>query len=292
MRIAVPGKTFLLGEYCVLSDGPSLIFTNKPYFSLQLQQDLDPTGLHGIHPNSPAGKLYEANKVLFKTYRLAFDDPYAGLGGLGASSAEFIGVYRAMQILEKKTTPPAHLLNTYWKYAYQNQGTRPSGADIIAQSTGGLCYYHAKSNCLLSFDWPFDALSMFLIHTKHKLSTHHHLRSLTLKNTAPLNQSVFNAKAAMDLKNAKQFIKHINDFSKALAHLNLVAPHTKHILHTLNTLPQVLACKGAGAMGADIVIVFCQRADEEGLRKHLEDLPWPILATHEDLADTTPIRST
>lgn len=283
MKIDCPGKTFLLGEYCVLTGGPSLIVTHAPCFSLTVTESESPL-LEGIHPNSPAGLLYMAHQDLLKHYHIAFTDPYNSIGGLGASSAEFLSLYNAINVLSSKQPSLNTLLNTYWQYAYQNKGIKPSGADIVAQSNGGLCYFHRNENECISYAWPFQTLSLFLIHTKNKLSTHHHLETLKLpKQTSPLNDIVNHAKNAIDNKDSLTFVECINLFSKGLLSAGLVAPHTQSILTELKAIPEIIASKGAGAMGADMVIVLCQTTHEKSVLSALNKLSYPIIASSKSL---------
>ena len=55
MNIVIPAKTFLVGEYLALTGGPSIILTTTPCFELRQCNNL---GLHGVHPESPAGRLW------------------------------------------------------------------------------------------------------------------------------------------------------------------------------------------------------------------------------------------
>jgi mevalonate kinase len=281
--MTVPGKTFLLGEYCALKEGPSLIFTHSPCFNLKLSKN-NTSVFNSFHPESPAGKLYADHLSLLEPYQFQFDDPYQGLGGLGASSAEFLSLYRIIKTLSSQKQSQKELLETYWHYAYQNKGMKPSGADLVAQSMGGLCFFYPQKAICDSHPWPFKDLSLILLHTRNKIATHTHLESLTLnQDIQTLNQAVLRAKGAIEQKNSSLFVECMTLFATELAKQQLVAPHTEAILTQLKKSPHVLTCKGAGAMGADIVIVICHRDAEKALIKTLNKSPWPILATQKDL---------
>lgn len=86
-----PGKTFLLGEYSVLSSGSSLLFCSEPYFEMYLS--LDGEGrMDGIHSKSEAGKWVKAHPKDFSNVDVKFVDPHQGSGGWGASSSQFLFV--------------------------------------------------------------------------------------------------------------------------------------------------------------------------------------------------------
>lgn len=289
MNFSIPAKTFLLGEYCALLGGPSLIFTHTPCFRLEMSKQ-PPSGLFGIHPDSPAGLLYQAHLDLLTPYNISFHDPYHGIGGVGASSAQFLGIYRALCSLSSTTLFQKPLLHTYWEYAYDQQGIKPSGADIIAQSNGGLCYFHPNEKQCESASWPFESLSLLLIHTQNKLATHEHLKSFEMKdNIKDLHPIVLRAKTALSTKVPNDFIDAFKDFSAGLIQRQLVASHTHTLLNSLSARGDVIAAKGAGAMGADIIIILCEREDEASLKNTLKHDGFPLLATQSNLAPATNI---
>ena len=92
----IPSKTFVLGEYSVLHGGPAILLASEPYFSLRLEEKNE--NKNPFHPLSPAGKLWELEPLL-KTKSYLFSDPHHGLGGFGASSAEFIALFLQLNFL-------------------------------------------------------------------------------------------------------------------------------------------------------------------------------------------------
>ncbi len=165
---------------------------------------------HGFHPESPAGKLLNelyAERPDSRNYAISFQDPHFGKGGLGASTAEFIGswVFEQWLISEKlnervRTNErtdfveilPNHLnevvplwisdrlgsarfrdlLDRYFKYVKAG-----SGADLVSQVTGGIAVWDGAQDHMRRFEWPFSDLSMSLFKTGRKLATHEHLAS-------------------------------------------------------------------------------------------------------------------
>src|SRR4051812_36096175 len=106
LKLSVPAKTFLVGEYLALSGGPSLVITTLPRFELET----DPQALRNPFAfASPAGKLWESDPLKPK---LKFRDPFEEAGGLGASTAQFALLYAALRGKESVTNL-RDLLSTY-----------------------------------------------------------------------------------------------------------------------------------------------------------------------------------
>ena len=82
----------------------------------------------------------------------------------------------------------SELLSKYVSLAWNGQGSPPSGADLIAQRHGGLCFYHKAARKLEVLAWPFSDLSFGLIHTGNKLATHAHLQTLPSMDGSKLGE--------------------------------------------------------------------------------------------------------
>ena len=273
MKLSCPSKTFILGEYAVLEDLPGLILATEPRFTLTVDENVSPTP---FHPESPAGRLL-ATQPLTAPY--SFDDPHAGAGGLGASSAEFLLAFchsepchpgkREAFIrdlpgrLSHSTEPhgaPGYLLRKFWDDS--SNTTPPSGYDIIGQLCGDITYYCRQTNTLDTLNWPFENLAYVVIRTGHKLATHEHLKQLRKPNNInQLAEIVNTGHQAIKAANAEAFCTAINDYAEALSAAQLVAPHTQRLLTALKTLPYIRAAKGCGAMGADTVLAILNPQD-------------------------------
>ena len=120
----VPSKTFLVGEYIALSGHPAVLLTTTPCF--KVQQIAEPK-LINIHPLSPAGRLWNDAHCDFG---LSFEDPYQGMGGMGASTAQFIGVFQALNHQLSGEREEQALLEQYEQYAWSGKGRKPSGYDL------------------------------------------------------------------------------------------------------------------------------------------------------------------
>ncbi|GJM07141.1 MAG: hypothetical protein DHS20C10_08750 [marine bacterium B5-7] len=286
-RISAPSKTFLLGEYAVLEDLPGLILATEPRFTLTIGEKISPTP---FHPESPAGRLL-ATQPLTTPY--SFDDPHAGAGGLGASSAEFLLSWSTQHIsgdelspnsssktvggrdsrhrapgmascvfLKKNLDTILELENAFKRHTPHQATTPPSGYDIIGQLCGDITYYCRQTNTLDTLNWPFENLAYVVIRTGHKLATHEHLKQLHKPNNInQLAEIVNTGHQAIKAANAEAFCTAINDYAEALSAAQLVAPHTQRLLTALKTLPYIRAAKGCGAMGADTVLAILNPQD-------------------------------
>ncbi|MCL9682802.1 hypothetical protein [Legionella maioricensis] len=282
MKWQIPAKTFLLGEYAAVAEASAIILTTTPYFELSLT---DSDELTGIHPDSPAGVWWRQQKYSGKS--LSWYDPYNGLGGLGASSAQFLASYLATSYLENKIPDLTAMLTAYYESSWSGTGLRPSGYDVIAQSQQGCVYINKHKKTVISYDWPFKDLSFILLHTGVKLATHHHLQAASLPyQVDELSLIADEAKQAFDQINSEQLLHAINNYHHQLSEINLVAQHSLEFINQLKTHSEVLAVKGCGAMGADVLLVLTARQDAPSLRDKLHSKNWTILATEENL---TPI---
>ncbi|MGC1181331.1 hypothetical protein [Legionella sp.] len=277
MNWLIPAKTFLLGEYAALAEASALILTTTPCFKLSLTLEKD---LFGIHPDSPAG-LWWQQQGLDKG--LVWEDPYAGRGGLGASSAQFLASYLASCFVQHKHPILDDMLSAYYQSSWTGKGLRPSGYDVIAQSQQGCVYINKKNKITQSYAWPFHDLSFFLLHTGIKLTTHHHLQESTLPQPIEyLSKLVDEAKQAFEQSNSQQLISSINRYHKQLVELNLVAHHSLMLIKQFKEYPEVLAIKGCGALGADVLLLMTSRTNAPSLSNKLK-AENQILATENSL---------
>lgn len=266
ISISVPSKTFLLGEYVALKGGPALILSTELRFELiATNQEHEASKSQDIHPESPAGKLIAQNPDFYQHYHMRFIDPYQGLGGFGASSAQFVMVEALKHHVQSTEIQDVELLKGYEKVAWDGKGLAPSGADIIAQRHGGLCYFHKVENKVQIFSWPFTDLDYCLIHTGNKLATHQHLKQLTTINTSYLEEIVHGGVTSLEKSDSKRFIEAINQYAQALQSQGFVAKQTQKILQHLSSNPEILAAKGCGALGSDVVLILFNRSRKKNV---------------------------
>lgn len=276
MKWLIPAKTFLLGEYAALAEESAIVLTTTPCFELSLSSSTE-----GIHPDSPAGRWWQQQN---QKQGLAWHDPYAGLGGLGASSAQFLGSYLASCALQQRIPTLDEMLQAYYQCAWTGKGLRPSGYDVIAQSQHGCVYINKKNKMIQSYSWPFKELSFYLIHTGIKLATHHHLQNAALPQSIhELANIVEQAKQAFIHVDSQQLIDCINIYQQKLTELNLIAEHSLELIRHLKSYPEILAIKGCGALGSDVLLIITAKNNAKTLQNKLDQEGKKILATETSL---------
>ncbi len=279
MKWSIPAKTFFLGEYAAIAGAPAIILTTSPCFELTLTNE---PGLQGIHPDSPAGRLW--THQVNADNGLLWKDPYHGRGGLGASSAQFLGAWFASNHLQNKQTTQDDMLNAYFQFAWQGFGVRPSGYDLLAQSLRGCVYIHRQQALCQAYAWPFDDLAFILVHTGQKLATHQHLQTLSIMgDIAQLAAIVESAKSAFATADSSGVIDAVNAYHQRLLQMGLVATHSAQQIELLKKNADLLAIKGCGAMGADVLLLLVPRNRYAEHCEHLAISGMPILATNENL---------
>lgn len=280
MKWRIPAKTFLLGEYSALAENSAIVINTAPYFELSWGDDKSSCI---IHPESPAGIWWQQhNQSLAK---LVWRDPYKGIGGLGASSAQFLATYLATCTLQDLIPSIDDMLEAYYQCAYTGKGLRPSGYDVIAQSKQGCVFINRKNNCIQSYNWPFHDLAFFLVHTGVKLATHHHLQERTLPcQVDDLSAIVDEAHQAFQKKDDMQLVKAINQYHCKLLELNLVSKHSLSLIEEFRSYPEVIGIKGCGALGADVLLVLTTKKQASTLKQKLFLKNSLILATEANVA--------
>lgn len=253
----IPGKTFLIGEYAALSHEPAILLTTKPCFEISL---VSSPGLHGISPLSPAGRFW--NSYHDKNAGLLFRDPYEGRGGMGASSAQFLGAYYAHLTLSQKKPDRDELLSLFLEYSKSDKSILPSGYDVLAQSTAECVYIERNTNQIETFSWPFSNLAFLLIHTGEKLATHEHLKSMIPTSwMKSLGKETRDAKRAFETCDEERLVHVINKWYQLFREKGWVLPHTISLIEKFQSALKPLAMKGCGAMGADVVLMLLRPED-------------------------------
>lgn len=253
MKYRFPAKTFLLGEYAALWGGPAMVLTTTPAFEVSIASDASPDS---FHPDSPAGRFVHEHHL---SAHFDWFDPYHGIGGLGASSAQFLGAYFAYLDMHEKALVLDDLLQTYWAHSYNHNMYKPSGYDVLAQASSGCVYLHHQKADYKAYPWPFTDIDFILLHTKNKLATHEHLSELALNQDAMsqrLEPIVHAAQSAFQTRNSEALVSAINAYHAALLSFQLVSAHTVQHIQKLSAEKQILAAKGCGAMGADVLLLI------------------------------------
>ena len=133
-----------------------------------------------FHPDSPAGRLLALARPVAAVTSFEFTDPLAGEGGFGASTAQFALVYGVLaERLGWDLSPRA--VRRVYRELMSGEKLPPSGADLVAQLTGGVVAFDAARETVhvrsvSSTDWGrscwwFSAAGQ----AGRKVPTHEHL---------------------------------------------------------------------------------------------------------------------
>ncbi|MBS0358964.1 MAG: hypothetical protein JSS53_06835 [Proteobacteria bacterium] len=286
IEFSAPSKTFMAGEYIALEGYPALILNTEPRFKLIVDQT-KPYPISSIYPESPAGKLIHDHQSLLAHMSLEFRDPHQGKGGFGASSAQFLMVYALLQHLKKKPLEHEHcseLLTCYQSYAWNGVGLKPSGADLISQWFGKVTLFNHQEKQIQAHDWPFENITFCLLHTGQKLPTHNHLKQLKQIPTQALLPWMQKIQESFLQKDAFQFILGIQGYGDTLQKETLVAETTLPLLRLLQQHEAVLASKGCGALGADVILVLLPNLALPSFRRWLTRRGLSVIATANNLS--------
>lgn len=275
MRVSIPSKHFILGEYLALSGGPSLLMASGPRFLIQKAPE-SPRPSEGrvrrvsVHSESPAGKLLGAAVVV------ELED---GLLGGGQSTAEFLWAWNELQASRMSDFNVQSLWRSYRDlFAFEASAlgrTPPSGFDLVAQAVGGFSWIRAdlggplvRSEESLQLEsssvWPFPGLDMLLFKTPQKLKTHEHLQSppqnfFSKELRQLLSPPCDRAFAAWKRGDGEDFSSAVEEFGKGLQTLGLVHSKTREYLQALQ-MKGVRSAKGCGALGADVLMLLVDRS--------------------------------
>lgn len=286
IQLSVPGKTFLIGEYLALKGGPSIVLTTAPRFELRvIERASQDDEWFNFASQSPAGRLLGRHEEKARGYRFEFHDPHRGRGGLGASSAQFALVYAWLYGAEA-VRDYAQLLKMYRECAWSGEGLPPSGADLVAQVTGGVTWFDGNQIDARDLGWPFKNLSFTLLRTGSKLATHEHLKRVdTEVPYEALREPVSVATRAFENADEEMLIAAVRNAAAILKKAHLCAPHTRQILDELAMkCDWSLAAKGCGAMGADVILIVHERAKASEVESWSKSRGLEICGTIQELA--------
>lgn len=268
LAFEIPSKTFVIGEYLAIKGTASLIAATEPSFFVKVIDDKR----YGYHPDSPAGRLLKKLKLGHHGY--SFFDPHEGRGGFGRSTAEFLSVYIHDQMENKKQSDVSRNildnLEDFIQLYRESCGNtyQPSGADLVAQVCGGLCWYDGMNFHAERLAWPFPGYELSIFHTGKKLATHEHLKDLKNLSFQSLIPILIAARTAMEQKNLRVFCESINYYYDILNEMGLSEKNVRESVEKLKEKPEVLAAKGCGAMGVDTVLVVSQKSDQEKIKNY------------------------
>ena len=287
LHVSVPSKTFLLGEYAALANQPCVLIATDPRFSLSVVTLDNSKATCEYQCFSTAGAVStlcnEMNQQL-TGYRFTFSDPYEAQGGFGASSAQYLLLYWAYAYLTDSPVRINMCVKTYRQHA-SIDNIPPSGADIMTQFNGGITVCWPQQNRLeKSKPWPFEHITAVLLKTRHKVATHQHLKTLTDFPAEQLGQISKAGIKAIKAVDQAAFIDAIKVFSAALYQAQLTCQTTQDLLEKLNDNPTVLATKGCGALGADVIIAIVETHQLNQFLDTIKSLPLDYVSDSQQLA--------
>jgi mevalonate kinase len=261
-RISIAGKTFLAGEYLALRGGPAFVIATDPRFQLEIVEKK--STLNPFHKDSPGGRFYNEHIDFFSKFALSFQDPYKGLGGFCASSAQFALLHALKQLGDQIYTESERfidwheMLSDYQKLSL-NETIPPSGADVVGAVSGAITWFDRAHGKVQTFSWPFQEYEFALYHTGEKLKTHEHLKSLTDFSDQLMAQAVDQIHSGFKNVDFETFLQGLEKFQDELVAQKLVAEKTKKHLFSLKKDADILFAKGCGALGSDVLFVLMQK---------------------------------
>lgn len=280
MRFEIPGKTFLLGEYAALAGHGAIVACTNPGFTANINRTV--TG--ALPEGSPAWKFQQRHGDFFSGQSVQFESKVSG--GWGASTAQYLAVYTAVHGPVVSAKDREALLREYHADAWDGHGAAPSGADLIAQTAGGVVHYNRRHNVLQNLSWNFSDLTGFLVKTGRKVATHEHLRDLTSIDTTGMEEIVLRGVAAMTEGDTEGFVECVSEYSRALQQRSLTCESTLSLLHDFLWLDGVRAAKGCGALGADVVFVVVDTEASARFSRWLSENHWRHFELPKDLSES------
>jgi len=106
---------------------------------------------------------------------------------------------------------------------------------------------------------------------------------LSLDSMRDLLIAAESAYQAFEQVDSQQLIAAVNDYHQLLQDKHLVASHSLICLSQFKADPLVLAAKGCGAMGADVLLLIVQGNQLREYRQKLRNQGWNVIADSHDL---------
>ncbi len=283
-NISFPGKTFLIGEYAVLEKAPAVLVNTKPRFYFFVTSG---KCTNFFHSESPAGQWLKRYPSVSQSYHIESWDPHFGKGGFGLSSAQFNLAYLLWWILKGESPEKINLLKMWEDYgSLKFPGQKPSGVDIISQWMGELCLFTPNPFYACSIQWPFPDLDFFLIRTGIKLSTWEHLNQIQVgKKFSALSDLAEKAFTYVKNSNTEAFVATLKEYANCLEQQNLVHQKTLFFLNEIKKVKLIVAAKGCGALGAEVIAVFFHPKDKQTVRDILAQTEFGKSSHEDNVAD-------
>lgn len=270
MKLVIPGKTFLVGEYAVLVGGKALGVATEPCFETDFRQKHQAS----VHEKSAAGLfLKSVGKSDLQIHAVVSQ---CGVGGFGQSTAEFIATWFHHHSAEAIEVPAIlkEIFNQYRDLFEINPELRkikPSGADLVTQLLGKITYFDPEVTHSKTLGWVFPELDFDIVTTGVKVPTHEHLATLDLISLEPLCDVADQVLANYLSVNQEAFMNSMQEWSLKLAELNLQHNHSLELKQLLENCPEVILAKPNGALGADTMTVFYKKDHKSKIYEYFKN---------------------
>ena len=285
LTLSAPAKTFLVGEYAVLAGGPALMLSTAPRFQLRVTRG--ETAVIGIPTGSPAARWLDARRPLLEDFALEFIDPYEGAGGLGASGAQFLMVHVLTTFLQSAfaRTIDGPDLSALWSDYRALAAGGGSGADVLAQATGGVAEVDLTLTTARARPWPYPELGWTLVRTHRRVATHEHVATLAADTPSLFVRPAQECVEAFGAAPAEVFVSKLKVFTETIAEYGLRAETTANLIERLASEPWCLLAKGCGALGAEVILILhpSTERERERVREHLRRQSLHTIATDRDM---------
>ncbi len=279
LKLSIPSKTYLSGEYATLKNGAALIAATTPYFHLIVQEG---NGLaSGFHAESPAGYFVREHSSFFSKFDLSFEDPHQGRGGFGASGAQFLSVVALYNYAESRALSVESLWQEFRRILDLKKDSS-SGADLLCQCVGQIAQVTFDPAAARPLRWPFENHGFAIYRTGFKINTHSHLVDLQDLPFDVIKGAAQEVIDGFEIKDYDQFLTALKKFGQHLNSNNLVAATTKDLISFLQKNSAVEFVKGSGGMGADTVVIYYSNLNKQKIFEAMKS--YELVATEKDLA--------
>jgi len=314
VKLRIPSKTFLIGEYAALLSAPALLITHEPFFeysanetsaslapaanetrqadaldavSSQILSELPSRVQAGAlaPPIEAAGQIDFSAKEFFQFLGLLnIIDPHKNRGGFGRSGAEFLIGSCLLDGTDLASLDKNKLEARFKRYYCDGEVVPPSGYDFRAQ-LAALGHESAVVECRSKnarvMQWPFEEVRVSIYQTGIKLDNRLHLSSLDktkFESLARISEDCTNFFIRSDLPG---FIDSMSKYVRELRGLELLDSGSYELAQRICEIEGVYFAKGCGGGGADSIAVF-HRSDlnEQALETKIQSVSNEAVGSH------------
>lgn len=279
-NLVIPCKTFLAGEYAVLSGGVALGLATKPGFMMTK------TTVQNYHPDSAIGLyLHSIGK------NLAFNEVVSSApGGFGKSTAEFLFAWRQNSGFQPSFMPALETYLDLFNRA-ELKSLRPSGADLLTQALGKVTLIHEDRSQSRSMEWQFADHGFFVISTGFKIATHEHIACLDRNSLKDLKGPSEEVVGHYLSGNVHLFLPALQKWSSLLEQRGYLHADIAKLRNQLQTKFEAFGyqssaqflIKPCGALGADVLVIIFEKHLKSQIQSVLAEIGLQIVASDLDL---------